>query len=650
MSGTPADNNNDTPGTRGAQTPQPEQPSAADLQRERDDRSAHAREWVQGCGKEADEELWEWFRMEFEGWKRREFELLTNDVRKVLKAHLRRNGVYVHPAHNGEGLPEQFARVIAEIEPAVWTDTDARREETAARNRNEVWNSRFRSEIQEEWTRDRERASTEGISLGRQSQNPSRTVRQPDAQTPLLADEQPVRSSIEHPARQTAGAEHPAAQQAPEQPRRMPRLAPVDYYEGDPYNFHGVSSSPRGPPRANRHPTAMPGASYGRDYSIPRDPWQYPAAPGPFPEYDPRAEPRGYQYPPLQPYREQRRPEPGPRGPPRAPPTAPPGAERLGRDINSLIMHMMRVYPDKMKYHGSADDLDIKIRIFYDFCWKAGLSWEHYHLAFSNMLSDEAAEYYHDNINGQGRSFIEMVQQMRSTFESAERTNASQEEWDETTLLSIKKDPDNASKSWIDCFDIMFRKLQKLQRALELEQQTEQVLKRKVLRACAGVEACNLARFKPSETLEKVRQDLRHSLSISSHNQSAAFVTEAQQQPEAYLVGRRFQTPVQDGNHPGVEGKKCVVCKKPGCWSSNHPKEDVDKAWKAAKKTSDYKQHVRQFFLDAEGRKEPATAFDALIDLPSDSDDEDTPPASAPSDRFVTFCSEFGVADTRRVF
>jgi hypothetical protein len=94
--------------------------------------------------------------MEFEGWKKREFELLRNDVRKLLKAHLRHNGVYIHPSHNGEGLPEQFARVIAEIEPALWTDTDARREETAASNRNEVWNSRFRSEIQEQWAKDRE--------------------------------------------------------------------------------------------------------------------------------------------------------------------------------------------------------------------------------------------------------------------------------------------------------------------------------------------------------------------------------------------------------------------------------------------------------------------------------------------------------------
>jgi hypothetical protein len=101
----------------------------------------------------------------------------------------------------------------------------------------------------------------------------------------------------------------------------------------------------------------------------------------------------------------------GPRGPPPPPHGAPPGSGTV--NINKAIMDMMKAYPDKQKYHGSVDDLDTSIRQFYEVCWKLGLEPQYYNLAFSNMLSDDALEYYTNNLNFISMSFAEIVTALR---------------------------------------------------------------------------------------------------------------------------------------------------------------------------------------------------------------------------------------------
>jgi hypothetical protein len=88
-------------------------------------------------------------------------------------------------------------------------------------------------------------------------------------------------------------------------------------------------------------------------------------------------------------------------------------------------MDIMKAYPDKQKYHGSADDLDTSIRQFYEMCWKLGLKPQYYNLAFSSMLSDDALEYYINNVDFITASFTDMVTALRGQFESVERSNAS---------------------------------------------------------------------------------------------------------------------------------------------------------------------------------------------------------------------------------
>jgi len=117
------------------------------------------------------------------------------------------------------------------------------------------------------------------------------------------------------------------------------------------------------------------------------------------------------------------------------------------------------------------------------------------------------------------------------------------------------------------------------------------------------------------------------------------------------LVGRKFQTSPRTSSSSGAnfgrDNKRCIVCKKEGYWSTRHLKEDADKAWAEVKRSPDYKRVARQFLQSAEGVQPSATAFDTLIDLPSDSDEGD-PPMDGP-DHLVTYLQDSGVADARRV-
>jgi len=76
----------------------------------------------------------------------------------------------------------------------------------------------------------------------------------------------------------------------------------------------------------------------------------------------------------------------------------------------------------------------------------------------------------------------------------------------------LRRHPD---KTLLESFGIMFKELRKCQLTMEKEQQTEAFLKRRVLMACEGIDECKLAIFKPSSTLQGLRDDIRHALALS---------------------------------------------------------------------------------------------------------------------------------------
>ena len=87
-----------------------------------------------------------------------------------------------------------------------------------------------------------------------------------------------------------------------------------------------------------------------------------------------------------------------------------------------MLTELTKLYSDHDKKFGRElyDILNSKLRIFYDYCQKAGLGPDQYHDAYSIMLKGRAAAFYYDRLAGKRYDFNRMVFETRCHFETEE--------------------------------------------------------------------------------------------------------------------------------------------------------------------------------------------------------------------------------------
>jgi hypothetical protein len=66
------------------------------------------------------------------------------------------------------------------------------------------------------------------------------------------------------------------------------------------------------------------------------------------------------------------------------------------------------------------DILNIKLRVFYNYCAKVGLPDTQYHNVFSIMLKGRAATFYYNNLSSKGYSFENIITKTKIHFEIKE--------------------------------------------------------------------------------------------------------------------------------------------------------------------------------------------------------------------------------------
>jgi hypothetical protein len=167
--------------------------------------------------------------------------------------------------------------------------------------------------------------------------------------------------------------------------------------------------------------------------------------------------------------------------------------------------------PDN-KYSGDLYDiLKNKLEIFYDYCEKASLSPSQYHTAYSIMLKGRAKTFYYDMLARRSYTFEDMLALTKTHFETEENRLHYMKEWRDTTLHEIirQETKKNSGKSVLDCLQMLFDKLQIVQRGLSEDYQRDNTLRDQVLSACRGVPECDLSMFKPASTFEGLCSDLR---------------------------------------------------------------------------------------------------------------------------------------------
>jgi hypothetical protein len=320
--------------------------------------------------------------------------------------------------------------------------------------------------------------------------------------------------------------------------------------------------------------------------------------------------------------------------------------------IASTLINLMKVYQsDEKKYGGDQYDiLDTKLFIFYDLCGKVGVEESYFDRAFSSMLKGRALEFYYDKIIGREYTFVQMVDMIRTHFETEENRQKYLSEWRETTLMStVRKHPD---KTRLECLELMLDNLRAAQRGLSVQYQTEHTLRDQVLNACRGVPECNLALFKPAPTFEGLCADLRAAIATATRTrETAAFYQQEISQleydqhftdrtfggqakryppkPVTAPVRSNFSRPAQQlsfaprsqySNRSNSTIQKCYVCKKPGCWSTKHTDQERKDAFSKAKESFtaalDWSSdEVEQFLAQYEGQEDPENVQEIEISL-----------------------------------
>lgn len=122
----------------------------------------------------------------------------------------------------------------------------------------------------------------------------------------------------------------------------------------------------------------------------------------------------------------------------------------------------------------------------------------------------------------------------------------------------------------------MITRLQDIQLCLPRAFQSDDLLKNRILNACTGIEACRLSRQKVAPTLMGVVVDLQTSISTFQENNKPSEI--AEMQSSALVTDRRrhqgSNVPPWRGKRDNKSSKRCFVCKRFGCWSTNHSPEE----------------------------------------------------------------------------
>ena len=256
-----------------------------------------------------------------------------------------------------------------------------------------------------------------------------------------------------------------------------------------------------------------------------------------------------------------------------------------GREIAVLA----KLISQEDKYSGeSTDSFDFKYSIFQSIAEQSCLPDDPQALAkaLPLMLTGLAKDFYYKTCRG--LSLEDTIVGIKARFETEERTRYLVQQWND---LSFQRTIEKAGpeKSLTDSLDVLVRGASSLQRNLPLEYQSTTILRDKLIMACRDVEACRFACYKPSPTVTGVINDLQASIATQSKSSNSTFLTDRQYHdrrgpPRSPRPGpfrdRPSFTPRGSSDHPPRPGppRRCFVCRKVGCWSSNHSDHEKTQA------------------------------------------------------------------------
>ncbi|KAI0992942.1 hypothetical protein K3495_g15242, partial [Podosphaera aphanis] len=250
---------------------------------------------------------------------------------------------------------------------------------------------------------------------------------------------------------------------------------------------------------------------------------------------------------------------------------------------------------------------------------------------------------------------------MKTHYETDQWRNRREISWLNLSLPTrIAAHPEDGIKNNLKWLETEFRRIQ---RGL-VDHQGDRALRNRLVAACSGITELEFALYRPAETSEGVLNDMYGALDQKSLSKPSSQYhqrmnySEPTNQNDILMADRHYNTapdfgrqrnknrssaPLTRGSNdmnnnragPKQSGKwikKCLICHKINCWSTNHPKEERQKAFDRIKQRYPQKPdtEIRQFVMEIEGER-PEVSFDNFLtdfeshletDLNYDSDDE----------------------------
>ncbi|POS82095.1 hypothetical protein EPUL_006805, partial [Erysiphe pulchra] len=246
------------------------------------------------------------------------------------------------------------------------------------------------------------------------------------------------------------------------------------------------------------------------------------------------------------------------------------------------IANLTRTYNDEIKYSGeTSDNFDNKFNIFMDYCTRFGISSQALHDAFPCMLKGMSLTFYYNKCRGKSIENLQIL--MKSNFEGPEYQRYNLKRWNKLTFQNIIDS--NPDKNPMEQITILTITLDKMQKTLSPEWQSEAVMHNKIVSACKDIEACKMACYRPSQTVAGLILDLRSGVEI--HNKPLATSSTATYHSEsleenpsnnnAYFTDRRYHDrsdKLKNISRSQQNSKPYWICKQVGCWSNKHSPEE----------------------------------------------------------------------------
>jgi hypothetical protein len=136
-----------------------------------------------------------------------------------------------------------------------------------------------------------------------------------------------------------------------------------------------------------------------------------------------------------------------------------------GNKSRKPLGNLSQVYTETTKYSGEDGNLDYKLVISHELCYKANVSQEAKAKAYPTVLQDQALDHFNNNPNENEKPlpFKQMGSATRVSFQGSEYSRSKLEEWCALTLAEIIKRPQNNDKTATRCLDLLIEELQHLQ-------------------------------------------------------------------------------------------------------------------------------------------------------------------------------------------